>query len=381
MSLASDIRLNFLFTATERREVFDFGIDNEFPGNPFVFISEVGQHSDFPDRRVLLYHPDGELKLNSWYTLLHNEKGVYHKVNYRKRTKQLFLFNRRDDLERLNLPPSTPEPETSTRASRVFGKQRFIPSRQGSPALPHSPQPTKPPSPTGVTSFDLSPLQLLQQSFEPAGEPPKTLSSPSTIIDTLDLIIRQTPIQTATSLPITPGVDLQTLARPSIPKLIAQQQSSSSTLAATGNLNPTSSSGGGGGGGSSGGGGGGGGGSGGGGGGGGGGGSGRAAAAAGGANANAKLLGGEPKHFEGNRRDVDRFLADLITYIDLNSQNPVLASFKTRVKMALSFMSGETIRHWKKRMLDWARPLAMADDQALWDQFLVQFRAEYADTQ
>ena len=32
-------------------------------------------------------------------------------------------------------------------------------------------------------------------------------------------------------------------------------------------------------------------------------------------------------------------------------------------------------------MLDWARPLAMADDQALWDQFLAQFRAEYADTQ
>ena len=33
------------------------------------------------------------------------------------------------------------------------------------------------------------------------------------------------------------------------------------------------------------------------------------------------------------------------------------------------------------RMLDWARPLTMADDQALWDQFLAQFRAEYADTQ
>ena len=32
-------------------------------------------------------------------------------------------------------------------------------------------------------------------------------------------------------------------------------------------------------------------------------------------------------------------------------------------------------------MLEWACPLAMADDQALWDQFLVQFRAEYADTQ
>ena len=138
---------------------------------------------------------------------------------------------------------------------------------------------------------------------------------------------------------------------------MAQQQSSSSTLATTGNLNPSSSSGGGGGGGSgsSGGrGGSGGGGGGGGGGSGGGGGGGGAVAAGGAANANAKLLGGEPKHFEGNRRDVDRFLADLITYIDLNSQNPALASFKTRVRIALSFMSGETIRHWKMRMLDWA---------------------------
>ena len=118
----------------ERREVFDFGIDDEFPGNPFIFISKEGQHPDFPGQRVLLYHPDRELKFDGRYTLLHNEKGVYHEVNYRKKTKQLFLFNRRDDLERLNLPPSTPEPETSARALRVFGKQRFILSHQGSPA-------------------------------------------------------------------------------------------------------------------------------------------------------------------------------------------------------------------------------------------------------
>ena len=155
------------------------------------------------------------------------------------------------------------------------------------------------------------------------------------------------------------------------------QQSLSLTLAATGNLTP---SGGGGGGGSGSGGGGGGGGSGGGGGGGGSGGGG-GAPTGGGGNANTKLLGGEPEHFKGNRQDVDRFLADLITYIDLNSQNPALASFKTRVRMALSFMSGETIRHWKMLMLKWARPVAMPDNQALWDQFLIQFRAKYADTQ
>jgi hypothetical protein len=32
-------------------------------------------------------------------------------------------------------------------------------------------------------------------------------------------------------------------------------------------------------------------------------------------------LGTEPAHFAGDRRDVDRFMADLITYINLNSQN------------------------------------------------------------
>jgi hypothetical protein len=58
-------------------------------------------------------------------------------------------------------------------------------------------------------------------------------------------------------------------------------------------------------------------------------------------------LGTEPAHFAGDRRDVDRFLADLITYIDLNSQNTSLASYKTRIRLALSFMSGEVIRHWK----------------------------------
>ena len=112
----------------EHREVSDFSIDDEFLGNPFVFISEEGQHPDFPGQKVLIDHPDRELKFDGQYTLLHNKKGVYHEVNYRKRTKRLYLFKRREDLECLNLPPSAPEPEMSARASRVFGKQRVFPS-------------------------------------------------------------------------------------------------------------------------------------------------------------------------------------------------------------------------------------------------------------
>ena len=44
-------------------------------------------------------------------------------------------------------------------------------------------------------------------------------------------------------------------------------------------------------------------------------------------------------------------------------------------------MSGETVHHWKMQMLEWACPQALADEEALWDQFLAQFRAKYTNTQ
>ena len=185
------------------REVFDFGIDNRFPGNPFVFISQEGQHPNFPNHRVLIYHPDGELKFDGRHQFLHNEKGIYHKVQYRKQSKQLYLFDRREDLERLNLPLSTPEPELVGRAARVFGKQRAIPTRQGSPA-PSNPQQTDLVLVTEqLVTPRLSPLELLHQTFAPTGEPPRSPSSPSTIVDPLDAVIHQTPINVTTNLPST----------------------------------------------------------------------------------------------------------------------------------------------------------------------------------
>lgn len=67
--------------------------------------------------------------------------------------------------------------------------------------------------------------------------------------------------------------------------------------------------------------------------------------------------------------------------MNLNSQNPALASYNMRIWMALSFMSEETIRHWKMRMPDWAHPVVLADKEATWDQFVMQFRTKYANTQ
>ena len=92
MSLAGDIRLNF-FSITDRREVDDFGINDDLPENPFLFILPAGKHSAFPDLDVLITHPDGVLKFDGQQRLIHNQKGTYHEVQYTKKGRRLFLFD------------------------------------------------------------------------------------------------------------------------------------------------------------------------------------------------------------------------------------------------------------------------------------------------
>ena len=92
-------------------------------------------------------------------------------------------------------------------------------------------------------------------------------------------------------------------------------------------------------------------------------------------------MGAEPQDFSGDRLDVDRFLSDLQGYISLNGNNPLLASYKTRIHLSLSFISGAQVRQWKDRMRTWTEDPAIDDNRNTWDQFLDQFRAQYADTQ
>ena len=67
--------------------------------------------------------------------------------------------------------------------------------------------------------------------------------------------------------------------------------------------------------------------------------------------------------------------------MSLNRNNTNIASFIVRIHLALSFITGEEVRNWKNRMRVWADDPATIDHQDSWDQFLEQFRAEYADTQ
>jgi hypothetical protein len=67
--------------------------------------------------------------------------------------------------------------------------------------------------------------------------------------------------------------------------------------------------------------------------------------------------------------------------MDLNTPNPQLASFKTRIHLSLSFISGAQVRQWKERMRVWVRNPMVDDNEATWDQFIDLFKAQYADTQ
>jgi hypothetical protein len=67
--------------------------------------------------------------------------------------------------------------------------------------------------------------------------------------------------------------------------------------------------------------------------------------------------------------------------MDLNSLNQQLASFKTRIHLSLSFISGAQVRQWKERMRVWVRNPMVDDNKDTWNQFIDLFKAQYADTQ
>ena len=67
--------------------------------------------------------------------------------------------------------------------------------------------------------------------------------------------------------------------------------------------------------------------------------------------------------------------------MSLNRNNASIASFIVRIHLALSFITGEEVHNWKDCMRVWADAPGTIDHQDSWDQFLEQFRAEYADTQ
>ena len=79
MSLAGDIRLNsFPKTAGPHDFVDDFGIDDELPSNPFVFILPAGTHHKYLGQ-LLVFSSDADPVPGKRFPI-HNAKGIFHEV-------------------------------------------------------------------------------------------------------------------------------------------------------------------------------------------------------------------------------------------------------------------------------------------------------------
>lgn len=95
-----------------------------------------------------------------------------------------------------------------------------------------------------------------------------------------------------------------------------------------------------------------------------------------------ELMGQPPQIFDGDRTKADDFVDQVRAYLRLNRD---VAGFNSPMKMAfmLSYIQGKETSAWKRKMgelLDTLDPVA-DNIPALWDQFLVEFRTRYQDTQ
>jgi hypothetical protein len=91
--------------------VDDFGIDDELPPNPLVFVLEAGTHHKYLER-LLVFAPDGVPEEGKRF-LIHNAKGIYHSVQISK-TGRLRLGDRRTNAEAHNANPPDRWPSGKT---------------------------------------------------------------------------------------------------------------------------------------------------------------------------------------------------------------------------------------------------------------------------
>jgi hypothetical protein len=83
--------------------VDDFGIDDELPSNPLLFVLEAGTHHKYPGP-LLVYSESGSPTPGNRQPI-HNQRGIFHEVKVSNKTGLLKLGRRRQDVEAHNITP------------------------------------------------------------------------------------------------------------------------------------------------------------------------------------------------------------------------------------------------------------------------------------
>ena len=118
--------------------VDDFGIDDELPSNPLVFILQAGTHHKYLGR-LLVFSPNADPVPGKRFPI-HNAEGVFHEVKI-STTGRLKLGPRRKDIEAHNVYP--PDQWTQPRAHTpppLSPHVQFIVDRAREIAARESPQ-------------------------------------------------------------------------------------------------------------------------------------------------------------------------------------------------------------------------------------------------
>ena len=95
-----------------------------------------------------------------------------------------------------------------------------------------------------------------------------------------------------------------------------------------------------------------------------------------------KPMGALPTIFKGDCSKAESFLREFSTYLLINYDVPVLASFIKRITIALMCIKGPEVNRWTQQQLEWLMTLQPTNDMnATYQQFIANFRARFMDSQ
>jgi len=93
-------------------------------------------------------------------------------------------------------------------------------------------------------------------------------------------------------------------------------------------------------------------------------------------------FGETPPPFHGDRAEAEDFMALVQAYFTLNRLVPHFQSAIVRIQFVLLLLQGTEVAAWRNKQTAWlARQGDANDNRDLWEQFVAQFRAQYADSQ
>lgn len=105
---------------------------------------------------------------------------------------------------------------------------------------------------------------------------------------------------------------------------------------------------------------------------------------------NGELIGVPPSPFDGDRSKADQFITRFGLYCMINERNSVITNPKRRIALALTYIRGPKVDDWVTQQVNALLTKVVGDadhvpkhantDEALWEDFVTEFKRAYGET-